>query len=49
MTKKTKHLGYQTGKSSGKYMNPQRPYTGNGKTTRNIFDKVKLVFKPGKS
>lgn len=49
MTKKTKRLGRQTGKSSDKFMSPQKPYTGDGHTVREIFDKVTAVFKPGKS
>lgn len=44
MTKKTKHLGRQTGGSSDKFMSPSKPYTGDGKVTRTIFDAVKVVF-----
>lgn len=49
MTKRTKHLGRQTGGSSDKFLSPSKPYTGDGKTTRRIFDKVTAVFKPAKS
>lgn len=51
MTKRTKHLGYQAGQtgSSADRIAPSRPYTGDGKTTRTIFDAVKVVFKKGKS
>jgi hypothetical protein len=45
MTKRTKTIGYQTGGSSANRIAPQQPYTGDGKTKRNIFDGVKLVFK----
>lgn len=47
MTKRTKHLGYQTGKSSDKGLSPSKPYTGDGRTTRSIFDAVKVVFTKG--
>jgi hypothetical protein len=42
MTEKTRHLGRQTGESSDKYMSPQRPYTGDGSTTRQPHDPVTL-------
>jgi hypothetical protein len=45
MTRKTKHLGRESGKSSDKWMSPSQPYTGNGRTKRSIFDKVKVVFR----
>lgn len=43
MTKRTKHLGRQTGGSSDKYLSPQRPYTGDGKTTRQTHDQVTVT------
>lgn len=50
MTKRTKNLGYTTGQAStDKHLSPSKPYTGDGKTTRSIFDAVKLVFRKGKS
>lgn len=42
MTEKTKHLGHQTGGSSDKHLSPQRPYTGDGRTTRHPHDAVRL-------
>lgn len=48
MTKRTKHLGYQTGGSSDRGLSPQRPYTGDGKTKRTIFDKIVVAFQSGK-
>jgi hypothetical protein len=42
MTKRTKTLGHQTGRSSDSGLSPQRPYTGDGKTTRQPHDPVKL-------
>jgi hypothetical protein len=45
VTKKTKHLGRESGRSSDKWMSPSQPYTGNGRTKRSIFDKVKVVFR----
>jgi hypothetical protein len=52
MTKKTEHLGRESGKSSAKYLSPSKPYTGDGRTTRQPHDKVKLdrpAKDPGKS
>lgn len=40
MTKRTEHLGHQTGGSSDKHLSPQRPYTGDGRTTRQPHDQV---------
>jgi hypothetical protein len=45
MTKKTKHLGRESGKSSGKYFTPSsRPSTGDGNTNKTgllgMFGKV---------
>lgn len=50
VTKKTEHVGYEnpTGPGSDKSMAPQRPYTGDGRTTRQIFDKPKLDSPPKK-
>lgn len=48
MTKKTKHVGRESGRSSDKHLSPQKPYTGDGKTSRKIFDAIKVVFKSGK-
>jgi hypothetical protein len=47
MTKKTKHLGRESGGGPGsdRWLSPSKPYTGDGKTRRSIFDKVRLVFK----
>lgn len=42
MTKKTKHLGRQTGASSDAYIAPQNPYTGDGRTTRQPHDPVRI-------
>jgi hypothetical protein len=36
------------GITSSRYFSPQKPYTGDGKTTRNIHDTIKLVFKPAR-
>jgi hypothetical protein len=48
MTKKTKVVGYQTGgRGSDRWLSPQKPQTGDGKTKRSIFDKVTVVFKKG--
>lgn len=49
MTKKTNHLGRQTGGSSDRFMSPQRPYTGDGRVTRSMFDKVQVIFQSGES
>lgn len=43
MTERTRHLGRQTGGSSDKYLSPQDPYTGDGKTTRQPHDPVTVV------
>ena len=51
MTKGTERLGRQTGGSSDKYLSPQRPYTGDGHTTRQPHDPVTLdqpAKEPGK-
>jgi hypothetical protein len=45
MTKKTERIGRESGKSSSRWLSPQKPQTGDGKTSRSIFDKVKVVFK----
>ena len=46
MTKRTKYVGYQeSGKGSDKMLSPRRPYTGDGKTRRTIFDRVSVIFK----
>jgi hypothetical protein len=45
MTEKRGKIGRESGKSSGKYLNPNQPYTGNGRTKRDLFDKVKVVFR----
>lgn len=46
MTKKTKHVGRETGaRSSDKLIAPQNPYTGDGRTKRSIFDGVVNVFR----
>jgi hypothetical protein len=47
MTEKRGKIGRESGKSSDKYMSPSQPQTGDGKTTRNTFDKVQLD-KPAK-
>lgn len=47
MTKRTKIVGYQTGKSSDAWMSPRKPYTGDGKTRRSIFSGVLLKFTEG--
>lgn len=44
MTKRTKHVGYETGTSSSRWLSPSKPQTGDGKTRRVIFDGLKLVF-----
>jgi len=50
MTKKTKIVGYQTGGSGNdKWLSPRNPQTGDGRTTRSIFDAIKVVFQPGKN
>lgn len=47
MTKKTKHLGYDSGnRSSDRWMAPQKPYTGDGNTTRQPHDPVRLDNPP---
>ncbi len=33
------------GTGSSHYLSPRNPQTGNGKTTRDIFDVVRLVFR----
>lgn len=43
MTEKTRHLGRQTGGSSDKYIAPQNPYTGDGRTTRQTHDPVTVT------
>lgn len=48
MTKKTKIVGRDSGKSSARWMSPSQPQTGDGKTRRSIFDAVKVVFRTGK-
>lgn len=47
MTKKTKHLGNtpKGGKSSDKYLSPQKPYTGDGEHTRKPHDPVEVEVK----
>jgi len=47
MTKKTKHLGRESGTGGGsdRYLSPQRPYTGDGRTRRSTFDKIVAVFR----
>lgn len=42
MTKKTKHLGKESGKSSDKYLSPKNPYTGDGEHTRKPHDPVEV-------
>lgn len=48
MTKKTKHLGKESGKSSDKYLSPSKPYTGDGEHTRKPHDQVEVEFKEPK-
>lgn len=48
MSHSTDKYGRQTGKSSDRWLSPQKPYTGDGKTKRKITDGVKLIFKKGK-
>lgn len=46
MTKRTKNVGHDSGgKSSSRWLSPGRPYTGDGKTRRSIFDKVGITFR----
>jgi hypothetical protein len=42
MTRKTEHLGRQTGGSSDKWLSPSGPYTGDGQTSRQPHDAVTL-------
>ena len=49
MTKRTKNVGYDSGNSSSdRFLSPKKPYAGDGKTKRTIFDRVTVVFKSGK-
>lgn len=49
MTKKTGHVGHDSGgHKSSRWLSPQKPYTGDGKTKRSFIDgAIKVVFKPG--
>lgn len=49
MTKRTQHLGRQTGESSDKYLSPQHPYTGDGRTTRQTHDAVTVTERPAET
>lgn len=42
MAKKTEHLGQESGQSSDKFLSPSKPYTGDGKTSREPADRVEL-------
>ncbi len=44
MTRKTKHLGRESGRSSDRYLSPQQPYTGDGYTRRKPHDSVVVKF-----
>lgn len=47
MTRPTKHAGYRDPRtpSSDRLLSPRRPYTGDGVTTRSIFDRVQAVMR----
>lgn len=48
MTKKTKYVGWDQGAPrSSQWLSPKNPQTGDGRTTRNIFDAIKVVFRKG--
>lgn len=47
MAKKTEHLGQESGKSSDRWLSPQQPYTGDGRTTRKTHDPVEVETKTG--
>jgi len=42
-----KHKGYNPSGNPGddRWLSPSNPHTGDGKTSRNIFDKVTAVFR----
>lgn len=42
MSHRTDQYGHQTGGSSDKYLSPQHPYTGDGNTTRQPHDQVRV-------
>lgn len=43
MAKRTKYLGFgRTSAASDKYLSPQNPQTGDGKTTRRPHDQVRV-------
>lgn len=50
MTKKTKNVGHDGGGlKSTRWLSPQKPYTGDGKTRRTFIDgAIEMIFKPGK-
>jgi hypothetical protein len=48
MTKRTEHLGRDSGASSDRWLSPSRPYTGDGQTTRQPHDAVTLDNPPKK-
>ena len=46
MTKKTKYLGLESGRSSGKWFTPNpQPHAGNGQTGSPLLKAVKLIFR----
>lgn len=50
MTRRTDKIGYQSGGKGGdRWLSPQNPQTGDGKTRRKLFDgAIRLVFKAGR-
>lgn len=45
--KDSTHQGYDSGKSSDKWLSPSKPYTGDGKTKREPYDKPRVENKKG--
>jgi len=46
MTKKTKHLGLESGKSSTKWFTPNpQPHAGNGQTGRPLLKAIRMIFR----